>query len=107
MRQRLIGRWQRPDGGYILTIKEITEAGVVTALYNNPNPIKVSRAEAVNRDGQTLMAVELRDTGYPGNYYTLKYEPDSDQLVGIYTHLGINQQFDVNFVRLPKDGTKP
>lgn len=107
LRQRLLGRWLRPDGGYILTVKEVTAAGAVTALYNNPNPIKVSRAEAVFRNDQALMAVELRDTGYPGNFYTLRYDPTTDQFLGIYHHLGIGEEFEVNFTRLPAKDAQP
>ena len=43
---------------------------------------------------------ELRDRGYPGNYYTLIYDSQTDRLVGVYHHLGIRQEFAVEFVRL-------
>lgn len=102
-RSRLVGRWLRPDGGYILTVEGVGLDGKVTATYKNPNPIHVSRAEAVSKEGQTLLMVELRDRGYPGNYYTLRYDPAHDQLTGVYNHLGIGQTFDVNFTRLGKD----
>ena len=37
--ERLVGRWLRPDGGYILDIKEIQPDGKVVAVYLNPRPI--------------------------------------------------------------------
>ena len=43
--------------------------------------------------------VELRDTGYPGSYYTLIYDSESNRLVGVYNHLGLNQKFEVYFVK--------
>ena len=46
---RLQGRWQRPDGGYILEIREIDGSGKMVAAYFNPRPINVSRAEASQR----------------------------------------------------------
>lgn len=103
LRYRLVGRWLRPDGGYILTVKTVAEDGTVAAIYNNPNPVHVSRAQTVIRDGLTILAVELRDRGYPGNYYALKYDPASDRLTGTYYHLGIGQKFEVVFQRLGKE----
>jgi hypothetical protein len=44
--------------------------------------------------------VELRDRGYPGNYYKLTYDTGKDQLAGVYYHLGVQQQFDVFFERM-------
>lgn len=103
LRQQLVGRWLRPDGGYVLTIQTVGEDGKVTATYANPNPIKVSRALLANKEGQTLLFVELRDKGYPGNFYVLDYDAKLDQLKGVYNQLGINQQFEVFFQRLPKE----
>ena len=51
------------------------------------------------------MAVDLRDQGYPRNDHTPKDEPASDRLVGIYTRLGINQEFDISFVGRPNEAT--
>jgi hypothetical protein len=101
-RQRLVGRWLRPDGGYVMTIKGIGEDGKVDAAYANPGPINVAKARASQEAGKTALYVELRDRNYPGSYYTLNYEAGEDQLVGVYHHLGLNQTFDVNFVRIPQ-----
>ena len=40
-----LGRWLRPDGGYILEIKSIDASGAMQADYFNPNPIHVAKAE--------------------------------------------------------------
>jgi hypothetical protein len=97
--QKLLGQWVRPDGGYILDIKSIGSDGKIEMAYLNPNLIHVSKAQASIKDGKLELFIELRDTGYPGNYYTLAFDEQTDKLVGIYHHLGIGQDFDVYFVR--------
>jgi hypothetical protein len=100
IRARLAGRWLRPDGGYVMTISDIGDDGKVAATYENPRPINIARAEAGMKDGKVSLYIELRDRGYPGNYYVLDFDDAQDQLVGVYYHLGIQQQFDVHFERL-------
>lgn len=96
----LNGRWLRPDGGYILEIQSVDPSGKIDAAYFNPRPINVARAEAT-RDGSTLKVfVELRAPGYPGRPYTLTYHPERDQLEGAYFRAGLQQTFDVGFVRM-------
>ena len=99
-RTRLQGRWLRADGGYVMTIKSVDPDGKVEATYANPRPIHVASAQAAHADGKTTLRVELRDTNYPGNYYTLAYDPALDQLLGVYHHLGVGQDFEVNFTRM-------
>jgi hypothetical protein len=96
----LSGRWLRPDGGYILDIRDVDARGKIDAVYLNPRPINVARAEAT-RDGSTLKVfVELRAPGYPGSTYTLTYDPKREQLAGIYFQAALQQSFDVVFVRM-------
>jgi len=96
----LRGRWLRPDGGYLLDIREVEASGKLDAGYRNPQPIHVARAEAT-RDGATLQVfVELRAPGYPGSTYTLRYEPQRDQLTGVYYQAALQQRFEVVFVRI-------
>ena len=97
--KELIGRWVRPDGGYTLLIKAVNDNGSIDAEYFNPNPINVSKAQVSNESDKVNILVELRDIGYPGSYYTLVYDPDSDRLAGVYHHLVLKQNFDVYFVR--------
>jgi hypothetical protein len=96
----LNGRWLRPDGGYILEIRSVDAGGKINAVYLNPKPINVAKAEAT-RDGSTVKVfVELRAPGYPGSTYTLTYDPTRDQLEGIYFQAALQQRFDVMFVRM-------
>jgi hypothetical protein len=98
--QALSGRWLRPDGGYILDIQAVDARGTIEAVYLNPRPIAIARAEAT-RDSSTLRVfVELRAPGYPGSTYTLTYDPQRDQLAGIYFQAALQQRFDVVFVRM-------
>lgn len=96
----LVGRWLRPDGGYVIDIRTVHPDGKLDATYSNPSPIKVSKAEAKTESGKITVLVELRDEGYPGNYYTLTYDPSADQLAGVYHQLGQGQQYPVTFERI-------
>ena len=96
----LVGRWLRPDGGYVIDIRMVHPDGKLDATYANPSPIRVSKAEAKTESGKITVIVELRDEGYPGNYYTLTYDPAADQLAGVYHQLGQGQQYPVVFERI-------
>jgi len=97
--QKIIGRWVRSDGGYVLDLKKVRFDGSVEVAYFNPDPINVSRAEAKAQDGEIYLYVELQDVGYPGSNYKLMYKPKIDSLIGIYHHAGIKQDFDVLFAK--------
>jgi hypothetical protein len=97
---KLAGKWERPDGGYVLEIKGVDASGTIAAAYFNPNPINVSRAAALNKDGAIKVFVELRDENYPGCTYSLTYDPQNDQLYGQYFQAAMGQTFDVTFGRL-------
>lgn len=97
----LVGRWLRADSDYVIEIAGVGADGSLAAKYLNPRPIHVSRAEWKIDGERLLMAIELTDTNYPGNFYTLLYDPGSDALVGAYRHLGLNQSFEVAFSRIP------
>jgi hypothetical protein len=96
----LKGRWVRPDGGYVVAIREIDAGGKMVAAYFNPRPINVSRAEASPDRTTIKVFIELRDINYPRATYNLTYDPRSDQLKGIYFQPAINQSFYVVFVRM-------
>ncbi len=98
--QRLVGRWLRADSDYTLEIAGVAPDGKLDVRYLNPNPIHVSRAQSGMVDGALRVVVELQDRNYPGNFYTLTYDPGGDSLSGIYHHLGLNQQYEVAFSRL-------
>jgi hypothetical protein len=95
----LPGRWVRPDGGYVITIKSVDAAGELDAAYANPSPLPFARAEA-SRDGKTIkLFFELRAGGYNGSTYTLTYDPLNDVLKGVYFQAVAQQKFDVHFTR--------
>ncbi len=97
---RLTGKWARTDGDYLLEIKSVEKGGQMDATYNNPNPIKVSRALGISEGKETKVFVELRDEGYPGCTYSLTYSPESDQLFGTYFQAAMQQTYEVVFSRL-------
>jgi len=96
----LKGKWMRPDGGYVIDIKNVGENGKLDAAYYNPSPINVAEAQ-VSRDGDTIKVyVELRDVNYPGSNYHLVYDPASDQLKGDYYQALFGEHYDIFFVRM-------
>ncbi len=99
---KLVGRWLRPDGGYILEVKSVDSAsGKMDVAYLNPRPIHVAQAEAKEAEGKLTVFVELQDVGYPGSTYRLTYLPPVDQMIGTYYQPAADQSFEVEFVRVP------
>jgi hypothetical protein len=97
--QRLIGRWVRPDGGYVLDVRDTVKDGSLKAAYFNPRPINVAKAEWHQKDGTLAVFVELRDVNYPGSTYTLQYDPASDRLKGTYYQAVEKQTYQIEFAR--------
>ena len=97
--EKLKGRWLRPDGGYILEIRSVTAEGKMEAVYLNPRPIHVAKAEASRESETVKVFVELRDVNYPGSTYTLTYHPATDHLAGNYFQAVQRENFAVEFVR--------
>ena len=97
---KVVGRWMRTDGGYVMELTNPTFDGRLTAAYFNPRSINVSRSGWKIEEGYLLVLVELRDEGYPGSAYTLAYQPDTDRLVGLYYQAAAQQKFDVVFERI-------
>jgi hypothetical protein len=96
---KLKGRWERPDGGYILEIRAVAADGRVDAGYFNPSPINVARGVAYREGSASRVVIELRDVGYPGSTYQLTLDAASDQLIGQYFQAATGQTYDVVFVR--------
>jgi hypothetical protein len=46
---RLLGRWERPDGGYELELASVDAEGRFTAAYFNPQPFMWSRRAGRSR----------------------------------------------------------
>jgi hypothetical protein len=97
--EKLVGRWQRPDGGYILEIRKVGQNGLLEASYFNPKSINVSKAEWVIKDSNLYVLVELRDVNYPGSTYGLEYNEQEDHLTGTYYQAVEKSTFEVEFVR--------
>jgi hypothetical protein len=97
--QRLAGRWVRPDGGYVLELKEIGKDGTVKAAYFNPRPINVSRAEIRRSEAEITVFIELRDVNYPGSTYNLRYNPGIDRLTGTYFQAVQGETYRIEFIR--------
>lgn len=97
--QSLVGEWIRPDGGYVIKIRNVDPGGELVAGYFNPRPINVSRALASAKKGKINVFIKLRDKGYPGSTYNLVYHEENEALVGIYYQAVMDQSFNVAFVR--------
>jgi len=99
--QRLVGRWLRIEGSYVLEIKQASADGTLEANYFNPRPIHVAHARAEPDGASFRLTVELRDRGYDGSTYTLNYDSQRDELHGRYRSISgeESQEFDVTFMR--------
>ena len=95
----LIGDWVRPDGGYIVRVRDVNPDGSVDAEYLNPNKINIAEANISMWKGFVKLFIKLQDKGYPGSTYTLYYYTEKDALAGFYYQAEIGQTFEVVFIR--------
>ncbi len=100
--RKMLGRWLRSDGTYVLELRSADRSGVVQAGYFNPKSINVSRAIWMRSAEGLQVVVELNDVGYPGATYVLSHDVKNDTLVGKYNQPQMGQSFDVDFVRQAK-----
>ena len=98
--EKLVGKWVRPDGGYIIEIKSAGADGKLDAGYFNPRPIHVARAEASGEGSMIKVFIELQDVNYPGSTYTLAYDLRNDVLKGVYYQAVEQQHYEVEFERM-------
>lgn len=98
--KKLMGKWVRPDGGYVIDIKSVDDGGGMNTAYFNPNPIHVAKAQASREGNVTRVFIELRDVNYPGSTYNLTYDSANDRLEGIYYQALLQQSYKVLFARL-------
>jgi hypothetical protein len=98
---KLVGRWLRADGGYILQLSDPGSDGSLKAEYFNPRPINVAHAAWKHQEGYLGVFIELRAPNYPGSTYTLAYDHANDRLLGIYFQAAMQQKFEVEFERIP------
>jgi hypothetical protein len=98
---KLVGRWLRPDGGYVIEIVEVHEQGTLNAKYFNPQPINIAEAEWKIEEERLRVFIKFDDVNYPGSTYTLDYFPDRDQMIGAYVQAVQKQSYYVEFIRNP------
>lgn len=95
----LKGSWVRPDGGYMIAIRDVAPSGQIDALYFNPARLPFAKAQAT-RDGTTVrLFFELTAGHYNGSTYDLVYDAAKNQLVGTYYQAVAKQKFSVYFER--------
>jgi hypothetical protein len=97
--ETLKGAWVRPDGGYVIVIRDVAADGALDAMYFNPNPLPFAKAQASRDGGAVRLAFELRAGGYNGSTYELVYDPAADRLTGTYYQAVVKQTFAVAFAR--------
>jgi hypothetical protein len=97
---KLKGRWRRSGEQYVLEVRAVDDSVKVEAAYFNPQPIRVGRAMAKEKDGAAALFVELQDAGYPGCTYTLIHDPKADQLVGVYYQAARQETYEIVFERI-------
>jgi len=98
--EKVVGRWSRPDGDYVLEIRSVGADGEAQAAYFNPQQIHVAQAKVSRESGSLRVYVELRDVNYPGSTYRLVYDPAGDCLQGTYYQAVAKETYDIFFVRL-------
>jgi hypothetical protein len=95
----IIGEWVRPDGGYMVRIRDVNPEGSVDAGYFNPGKINIAKANVSLWKGFVKLYIELQDKGYPGSTYTLYYFAGKDALAGFYYQAELGKTFEVVFLR--------
>jgi len=95
----IIGEWVRPDGGYIVRVRDVNPDGSVDAGYFNPGKINIAEANVSLWEGLVKLFIKLQDKGYPGSTYTLYYYPEKDALAGFYYQAAVGQTYEVVFWR--------
>jgi hypothetical protein len=96
----------RPDGGYVLQLRNVESSGELKASYYNPKSINVGTSNWKADDGNLTVFVELRDINYQGSTYTLKYDPVSDTLKGPYFQAPTGRTYEVEFLRTKQGQTQ-
>lgn len=95
----LVGRWVRPDGGYVINIDSVGADGQLDASYANPTPLPFARAQASREGDQLKLFFELTAGGYGGSTYKLTFDPAEDTLRGVYYQANARQSYNIHFDR--------
>jgi hypothetical protein len=100
VQKQLIGKWKRNDSDYVIEIRKVTPNNKLEALYFNPNPIHVGRAEWHGTNNKLVVIVELQDVNYPGSTYTLELDSKQNALSGKYYQAVEGLYYDVAFTKV-------
>lgn len=76
------------DRQYRLAVEGIGSEEGAKALYFNPEPVNVESVSFQQTEEGPVMQVVLRDEGYPGSTYLLRFMPSLQILVGTYSRPG-------------------
>ncbi|MGB0416628.1 MAG: hypothetical protein ACPGKS_07250 [Coraliomargarita sp.] len=100
------GSWLRGDGGYRMAIEVNPDfPGGAQASYFNPDSIHVESAAFDPEAEAPLLVIVLRDEGYPGSTYELRYLAERGVLVGTYARPGSGPS-EVYFVKQVNDSVR-
>jgi hypothetical protein len=94
----LKGRWQCPGQG-IFHIKNVTSTGSMEVEYFNPESVHVIQAQAARDGTSTKILIILRQSGTFCCTYNLAYEPEHDQIRGVFWQKNSPQPTEVIFQR--------
>ncbi|MGK5092450.1 hypothetical protein WDW89_10620 [Deltaproteobacteria bacterium TL4] len=97
-KEKLVGRWFRTDGRYVLEIKKVHPEGHLETAYYNPRSIHIAEAKIFQESSREKVFIKFQDVDYQGSSYTLDYEPQRNLLIGTYYHAKLKQKFEVVFV---------
>jgi hypothetical protein len=95
----IVGEWVRPDGGYVVHVRDVKPDGSANAGYFNPSRIYIAEANVSMWKGLIKLFIKLQDKGYQGSTYTLYYYAEKDALAGFYYQANMDQTFEVVFLR--------
>ena len=95
----LKGSWVRPDGGYVIAIRNVGPNGQLDAMYYNPKALPFAKAQALQAGGALRAVFELQAGGYAGSVYELTYDAANDRLKGVFRQAVVKQTFEVTFLR--------
>jgi len=95
----IIGEWVRPDGGYVIHVRDVNPDGSVDVGYFNPGRVNIAEANVSRWKGLVKLFIKLQDKGYPGSIYTLYYYAEKDALAGFYYQAAMGKTFEVVFLR--------
>ena len=95
----LKGSWVRPDGGYVIAIRNVGPNGQLDAMYYNPKALPFAKAQALQVGGALRAVFELQAGGYAGSVYELTYDAANDRLKGVFRQVVVRQTFEVTFLR--------